>query len=109
MCPVRCVTYVSGRSALPVHFSLHCVDFSFAASLTWHRGRSVLKFFWTSIDPSLRNKETVSMDTLRTLGVASLYLTLGIIAGCKAPEQTAAKAGDVTEARVASESAGGAS
>jgi quinohemoprotein ethanol dehydrogenase len=66
------------------------------------------EIFWASIDPSLRNKETVSMDTLRTLGVASLCLTLGISAGCKAPEQTAAKAGDVTEARVASEAAGGA-
>src|SRR6266849_5363288 len=66
------------------------------------------EIFWTSIDLSPRNKEMVSMDSLRTLGVASLSLTLGIGAGCKAPEQTAAKAGDVTEARVASESAGGA-
>jgi quinohemoprotein ethanol dehydrogenase len=47
------------------------------------------------------------MDSLCTLRVASLCLTLGISAGCKAPEQAAAKAGDVTEARVASESAAG--
>src|SRR5260370_37146175 len=65
------------------------------------------EIFWTSIDPSLRNKETVSMDTLRTLGVASLCLTLGISAGCKAPAETAAKPGDVTEARGASEAAAG--
>ena len=48
------------------------------------------------------------MDSLRSLRVASLCLTLGISAGCKAPEQSAAKAGDVTEARVSLESAAGA-
>ena len=48
------------------------------------------------------------MKTLRVLGVAGACLALGIGAGCKAPAETAAKAGDVTEARVASESAAGA-
>jgi len=47
------------------------------------------------------------MNSLRTLGVASLCLALGINAGCKAPAETAAKAGDVTEARVASEFSAG--
>jgi len=61
--------------------------------------------FGASIILSLRNKEMVSMNSLRTLRVASLCLTLGISAGCKTPEQTAAKAGDVTEARVSLESA----
>src|SRR5258708_9983839 len=46
------------------------------------------------------------MKTLRVLGVAGACLALGIGAGCKAPAQTA-KAGDVSEARVASESAAG--
>ncbi len=45
------------------------------------------------------------MTTLRVLGVAGACLALGIGVGCKAPAETAAKAGDVTEARVASESA----
>src|SRR5258708_2166607 len=45
------------------------------------------------------------MKTLRVLGVAGACLALGIGVGCKAPAETAAKAGDVTEARVASESA----
>ena len=47
------------------------------------------------------------MKTLRVLGVAGACLALGIGVGCKAPAETAAKAGDVTEARVASESAAG--
>src|SRR5258707_2675234 len=47
------------------------------------------------------------MKTLRVLGVAGACFALGLGAGCKAPEQTAVKAGDVTEARVASESAAG--
>jgi quinohemoprotein ethanol dehydrogenase len=47
------------------------------------------------------------MKTSRVLGVASACIALLIGVGCKAPEQTAAKAGDVTEARVASESAAG--
>jgi quinohemoprotein ethanol dehydrogenase len=47
------------------------------------------------------------MNALRTLGVASLWLALGISAGCKAPARAAATAGDVTEARVASEAAAG--
>src|SRR5258707_11297322 len=45
------------------------------------------------------------MTTLRVLGVAGAWLAVGIGVGCKAPAETAAKAGDVTEARVASESA----
>src|SRR5260221_4409579 len=45
------------------------------------------------------------MKTLRVLGVAGACLALGIGVGCKAPAEPAAKAGDVTEARVASESA----
>ena len=48
------------------------------------------------------------MKTVRVLGVASACVAFGMGAGCKAPAETAAKAGDVTEARVASESAGGA-
>src|SRR5258708_29123058 len=48
------------------------------------------------------------MTTLRVLGVAGACLALGIGVGCKAPAETAAKAGDVTEARVAAESAAGA-
>jgi len=47
------------------------------------------------------------MNSRRTLGVASLCLALGIGVGCKAPAQTVARAGDVSEARVASESAAG--
>jgi quinohemoprotein ethanol dehydrogenase len=47
------------------------------------------------------------MNSLFTLGVANLCLALGVSAGCKAPAETVAKAGDVTEARVASESATG--
>src|SRR5260370_29245425 len=46
------------------------------------------------------------MTTLRVLGVAGACLALGMGVGCKAPAETAAKAGDVTEARVASESGG---
>jgi quinohemoprotein ethanol dehydrogenase len=49
----------------------------------------------------------VFMNSRRSLGVASLCLALGIGVGCKAPAQTEAKAGDVSEARVASESAAG--
>jgi quinohemoprotein ethanol dehydrogenase len=49
----------------------------------------------------------VSLNSLFTLGVANLCLALGVSAGCKAPAETVAKAGDVTEARVASESAAG--
>src|SRR4029077_20610961 len=56
---------------------------------------------------ALRNEEMVLMNSRRTLGVASLYLALGIGVGCKAPAQTVARAGDVSEARVASESAAG--
>jgi quinohemoprotein ethanol dehydrogenase len=47
------------------------------------------------------------MNSLFTLGVANLCIALGVSAGCKAPAETVAKAGDVTEARVASESATG--
>src|SRR6266481_1242561 len=47
------------------------------------------------------------MKTLRVLGVAGACLALGISAGCNAPQEPTAKAGDVTEARVASESAAG--
>ncbi len=47
------------------------------------------------------------MKTLRVLGVAGACFALGIGVGCKAPAQTTAKAGDVTEARVASEAAAG--
>ena len=39
------------------------------------------------------------MNSRRTLGVASLCLALGIGVGCKAPAQTVARAGDVSEAR----------
>ncbi|MCU1241689.1 MAG: Quinohemoprotein alcohol dehydrogenase QdgA [Candidatus Acidoferrum typicum] len=48
------------------------------------------------------------MKRLQVLGVASACLAFGIGAGCKAPAaETAAKPGDVTEARVASESGAG--
>src|SRR5229473_5036911 len=47
------------------------------------------------------------MKTLPVLGVAGACFALGIGVGCKAPAQTTAKAGDVTEARVASEAAAG--
>jgi quinohemoprotein ethanol dehydrogenase len=47
------------------------------------------------------------MKTLRLLGVASAYLALGSGVGCRAPAETAVKAGDVTEARVATESPSG--
>src|SRR6267143_6538266 len=47
------------------------------------------------------------MKTLRILGVAGVYFALGTGVGCKALGETAAKAGDVTAARVASESAAG--
>jgi quinohemoprotein ethanol dehydrogenase len=48
------------------------------------------------------------MKTLRVLGVASACLAFGIGVGCKAPTaETTAKPGDVTEARVASESGAG--
>src|SRR6266403_3959362 len=67
---------------------------------------SARKFFWASISLSTRNEEMVSMNSLGPLGVASLFLALGISAGCKAPAETA-KAGDVTAARVASESPAG--
>src|SRR6266481_5135846 len=69
---------------------------------------SARKLFWASISLSTRNEEMVSMNSLGPLGVASLCLALGISAGCKAPAETAAKAGDVTAARVASESPAGA-
>jgi quinohemoprotein ethanol dehydrogenase len=68
---------------------------------------SARKLFWASISLSTRNEEMVSMNSLGPLGVASLCLALGISAGCKAPVETAAKAGDVTAARVASESPAG--
>jgi len=42
------------------------------------------------------------------LGVATAFLAFGIGVGCKAPAQTAVKAGDVTQARVAAESGAGA-
>jgi quinohemoprotein ethanol dehydrogenase len=48
------------------------------------------------------------MKTLRVLSVAGACFALGIGVGCKAPAESAAKPGDVTEARVASESAAGA-
>ncbi len=47
------------------------------------------------------------MKTLRVFSAAGACLALGIGAGCKAPAETAARAGDVTEARVASESGAG--
>src|SRR4029077_1236794 len=47
------------------------------------------------------------MNSLRALRVAGLYLAIIAVAGCKAPADTAAKAGDVTEARVTSESTTG--
>ena len=47
------------------------------------------------------------MDLVRILGVASLCLSLEIGSGCNTPAETAVKAGDVTEARVASETAAG--
>jgi quinohemoprotein ethanol dehydrogenase len=57
---------------------------------------------------ALRRKWKVDrMKTLRVLGVAGACLALGIGVGCEAPAETAAKAGDVTEARVASESSAG--
>src|SRR5258707_3496040 len=68
---------------------------------------SARKLFWASVSLSTRNEEMVSMNSLGPLGVASLCLALGISAGCKAPVETAAKAGDVTAARVASESPAG--
>src|SRR5712675_3078801 len=48
------------------------------------------------------------MKILHVLGVAGACLGFGIGAGCKAPAETAMKAGDVTEARVAAESGSGA-
>src|SRR5258708_27585061 len=69
---------------------------------------SARKLFWASISLSTRNEEMVSMNSPGPLGVASLCLALGISAGCKAPAETAAKAGDVTAARAASESPAGA-
>src|SRR5207237_6684511 len=42
------------------------------------------------------------------LGVAGACLGFGIGIGCKAPAETAVKAGDVTEARVTAESGAGA-
>src|SRR5258707_9030004 len=69
---------------------------------------SARKLCWASISLSTRNEEMVSMNSLGPLGVASLWLALGISAGCKAPAETGAKAGDVTAARVASESPAGA-
>src|SRR5260221_3626146 len=68
---------------------------------------SARKLFWASVSLSTRNEEMVSMNSLGPLGVASLCFALGISAGCKAPAETAAKGGDVTAARVASESAAG--
>jgi quinohemoprotein ethanol dehydrogenase len=47
------------------------------------------------------------MKKLRVLGAAGACLAFGMGVGCKAPAETAAKAGDVTEARVVSESAAG--
>ena len=47
------------------------------------------------------------MKTLRILGVAGVYFALGTGVGCKAPAETTVKPGNVTEARVASESAAG--
>ena len=47
------------------------------------------------------------MKTSRVLGAAGACLALGIAVGCRAPAATDEKAGNVTEARVASESAAG--
>src|SRR5258707_801309 len=48
------------------------------------------------------------MKILHVLGVAGACLGVGIGLGCKAPAETAVKAGDVTEARAAAESGAGA-
>ena len=47
------------------------------------------------------------MRMLHVLGVSCAFFAFGIATGCKAPEETKAKSGDVTEARLASESAAG--
>ena len=47
------------------------------------------------------------MKTMGVLSVAGACLAFGVCVGCKGPAETVAKAGDVTEARVASESAAG--
>jgi len=63
---------------------------------------------WGTFSVSRRRKsKVIRMKILRVLGVASACLAFGIGVGCKAPAETAAKAGDVNEARVASESAAG--
>ena len=47
------------------------------------------------------------MNSRCFLGVASLCLAIGAVGGCKAPAETAVKAGDVTEVRVKAESGAG--